>query len=448
MPRGDLFDDRSGYVDTDFLGSDVVDFRRRRGLSRKALAASCGLTEGKIWRIENKGKISAEEQRALQLVGVTSLGGDQTTTQDPIPATTPIPRPAPPPPPPPVALLGVNEPWSELRDLPPQPAEVNLAELVKVAEKRYDRYVSNSELRTFKRCRRKWWLAWHRGLRLKKESQVGVRQVGTRLHLALKTHYAPDGPADMLAELERQIIIDRTKIEGESEEVHKQFESEANLERIMLEGYLEWLAETGADAELVVDSAETYVEAGLLEFDEKVAIIGKMDVRVRRTLDNVRLFIDHKSVASLVQPTLMLALDEQMLHYHLLELLTTDEDGPRSDGALYNMLRRVKRTAKATPPFYARVEVRHNKHELDSYRHRMVGTIFNMLEVQNGLENGVSHRTNAYPNPTRDCTWDCPFIAICPMFDDGSRVEGAIAEYYVAGDPLDYYQNEVLGGTE
>ncbi len=434
-----------------FLGADVVEFRRRRGLSRKALAASCGLTEGKIWRIENKGKISAEEQRALQLVGVTSLGEYQGDASDTLGPVITLPRPTPPPPP--VALLGINEPWSELRDLPPQAtaSEINLADLARFAEKKYDRYLSNSELRTFKRCRRKWWLGWHRGLRLKKESPVGVRQVGTRLHLALKAHYTPSDPVDMLAELERYIIIDRTLLDanGESELVRAQFENEANLERIMLEGYLEWLAETGADAELVVDSAETYVEAGLVEFDEKVAIIGKMDVRVRRTLDNVRLFIDHKSVASLVQPTLMLALDEQMLHYHLLELLTTDEDGPRSDGALYNMLRRVKRTAKATPPFFARVEVRHNKHELASYRRRMVGTISDILEVEESLEkHGASHQTVAYPNPTRDCTWDCPFIAVCPMFDDGSRVEGALTEYYTVGDPLDYYQNEVLGGTE
>jgi hypothetical protein len=34
------------------------------------------------------------------------------------------------------------------------------------------------------------------------------------------------------------------------------------------------------------------------------------------------------------------------------------------------------------------------------------------------------------------------------MFDDNSRVEDMITQYYVEGDPLDYYQNEVLGGIE
>jgi hypothetical protein len=216
----------------------------------------------------------------------------------------------------------------------------------------------------------------------------------------------------------------------------------------MLEGYIQWLAETGADAEIEVIAAETYVEAPLHEFNDRVAIIGKMDVRVRRVIDNVRLFIDHKSVASVTQPTIMLPLDEQMLHYHLLEFLTLEEGASRSDGALYNMLRRVKRTAAAKPPFYSRVEVRHNKQELDSYRRRLVGTITDILVVEGQLRDGARHQTVAYPNPTRDCTWDCPFIAVCPMFDDGSRVDAMLEEHYVVGDPLSYYQDEVLGGIE
>lgn len=418
-------------------GADVIAFRKRRNLSRKALAAETGLTEGKIWRIENKGVINEEERRALQLAGISVVDPNESVSASA--AQAEVPRTA--------RTTVVNPARAAL--VSEEDATVDFASLLKTASKRYDRYVSNSEIQTFKRCRRKWWLAWYRGLRLIKESPIGVRQIGTRLHLALKAGYSPGGnPNMMLEELERIIVIDRSNLGDAAEEVRTKFEDEANLQRIMLEGYLEWIAETGIDSELEIIAPEQYIEAALSEFDGLVAIIGKIDVRVRRTTNGAHLFIDHKSVADLVTPTIMLPQDEQMLHYHLLETLILESGDQRADGALYNMLKRVKRTARAKPPFYKRVEVRHNDHELTAYRRRVVGAITDMLDVASNLDAGASHQSVAYPRPTRDCTWDCPFVSICPMFDDNSRVEDMIAQYYVEGDPLDYYQNEVLGGIE
>lgn len=397
-------------------------------MSRKGLAEITGLTEGKIWRIENKGVIHEDERNTLRLAGVVE--------SDDAPAA-PVPQP-----PPPVVRPAVE-------DVPAPVAvvtEVDFQAALRTVGRDYEHYISNSELRTFKRCRRKWWLGWYRGLRPVRESPVGVRQIGDRLHRALKAHYVPGGPrtgAMLLEALEREIMLDRSQMTGWLPEVFEQFDKEANIERIMLEGYLEWLAETGADSELQVVSSEQYLEAPLVEFNNDVAIIGKIDVRVRRTLDGVRLFLDHKSVGDLKSPVLMLPLDEQMLHYHFLESIVEDED-ERCDGALYNMLKRVKRTARATPPFFERVEVRHNAHELANYRRRIVGEITDILDVRANLDGGASPQSVAYPNPTRDCTWDCPFLAVCPMVDDGSRVEAMIGQYFVVTDPLDYYMREVI----
>jgi len=410
-------------------GADVVDYRRRRNLSRKALAEQTGLTEGKIWRIENKDVISDDERDRLRLagVGVVVVDGEP-------------PRAVPPPAPAPVAVAATYVSDSLVVEQPVP--DVDWTAALAAAEVKYDRLVSNSELRTFKRCRRKWWLAWHRGLVAKNESPVGVRQIGDRLHRALKMHYSPTPSGGLMDALEREIAIDRAKLpETVTEDVMLQFVKEADLERIMLEGYLAWLAETGADSELQVIGAETYLEAEIME---GVALIGKIDVRIRRTTDGVHLFLDHKSVGDLKTPTLTLALDEQMLHYHLLEQLT-NEDGQRCDGALYNMLKRVKRTQRATPPFYSRVEVRHNKHELENYATRVRGEINDMRVAADQLEFGFPHQQIVYPNPTRDCTWDCPFLAVCPMFDDGSRAEDLLAQYFDVRDPLSYYLEEVLG---
>ena len=419
--------------------ADVKDFRKRRSMSRKQLAAITGLTEGKIWRIEEKGNISAAEDALLTSVGVLAV-----TWPEPTLTVGPTPLPIAP------AVVFV-EPVI-VTDAP----EIDFPKLIQRAERTYERYVSNSEIQTFKRCRRKWWLAWHRGLRAKSESPVGVRQIGNRLHRALQAHYVPGGPPSpqhLLDELERLVTLDRSQADAwgyfANEELALQFEKEADLERIMMEGYLEWLAQTGADAELQVIAPEAYLEVGLEEFgDHVLAIIGKIDVRLRRTTDGVILFLDHKSVAEFTTTTKLLPIAEQMIHYQLLETLSAEE-GQHVEGALYNMMRRVKRTATARPPFYQRVEVRHNPIVLQNYRNRLVGEITQVLNVGDHLsEHPELHQAFAYPSPTRDCSWDCDFFQVCPMFDDGSRAEDMLRDRFIEGDPLEYYMTEVIGMEE
>ncbi len=419
---------------------DIKAYREQHNLSRRALAELTGLTEGKIWRIENKGVINDDERDALQRV----LGGEPLAIPRPTPSQESTDAQVE------DAEVASHEPTDVVRviveDRPAKP--VDLAALAKIVERSFERYLSNSEIQTFKRCRRKWWLAWHRGLKLKSEAPVGVKQIGNRLHRALEKHYVPGGPPSattLLDALEREIIIDRSALPDDTDQdTLSKFTSEADLERIMLEGYVQWLQETGADSELEVIAPETYLEAEIMD---GVAIIGKIDVRVRRKTDGAHLFIDHKSVGDLKGPTLMLPLDEQMLHYHLLEQKNVDE-GEHAAGALYNMLRRVKRTARAQPPFYHRVEVRHNAHELRNFENRLIGEITDIRDMQHALEAGANPAYHTYPRPTRDCTWDCPFFAICPMFDDGSRVEDLITAYYDEVDPLEYYMTEMIGVTE
>lgn len=420
-------------------GADVVDFRKRRNLSRKQLAEEVGLTETKVWRIETKGTIHPDEEARLMLLGV----GSNTVT-----GVEPVPPPAPTPP-----TVVFSEPVPIQRVVTDAP-DVNIGELFRQHQTRhtFERYVSNSELQTFKRCRRKWWLAWFRGLQEKAEAPVGARQVGNRIHRALQTYYVPDGkfqPSALMDELERLIVIDRTLALSNvmNPETAKQFESEADLERIMLEGYLEWLTETGADSDLKVIAPEAYLEVGLEAFGNAVAIIGKIDVRVRRTTDDAVLFLDHKAVAEFTTTTKLLNIMEQMIHYQLLETLSANE-GDHVAGALYNMLRRVKRTGQAKPPFYQRVEVRHNPIVLQNFSDRLQGEIIEMLSIEDRLRNGVNHQEVAYPSPTRDCSWDCPFLQVCPMFDDGSRAEDMLVEHFTQHDPLSYYMTEVLGENE
>jgi hypothetical protein len=313
--------------------------------------------------------------------------------------------------------------------------------------------VSNSELQTWKRCRRKWWLAWYRRLALRTEAFVGVRAVGDRIHRALERWYVPEGASrvDPRDALERVIVDDWTRVveaghargitEDQLAALAREFATSTNLERAMVEGYVQWLEETGADAELRVVASETPLAAPVdLEDGRGVTVIGKLDVRVRRTTDDVRLFLDHKTVGDLKSPAITLPQNEQMLHYQLLEWLATEEGEARCDGALYNMLRRTQRTAKATPPFYDRVEVHHNRFELESYRRRLLATSRDVLDAIEALDAGRDHLDVVYPSPRGECKWDCDFFAVCNLLDDGSAgANDMVTALYHEVDPRARY---------
>ena len=309
--------------------------------------------------------------------------------------------------------------------------------------------ISNSTIQSFLRCRRKWWLGYYRGLTPRVEKAVGPLAIGTRVHIALSAYYSTEH-RDAIAAYDETVRQDKERCP----ELVADIEKESALGRVMLEGYFAWIAETGIDQGLTVISDEERIEVA--SGYPGVLLIGKLDVRVRREEDNARLFIDHKTVGSLLVPTL--PMDPQMLMYHLLEFLKLLSDTgaqadletslplahERCDGGLYNMLKKSKRTTRATPPFYDRIHVQHNIHELRSFWVRLHGTIRDILEVKDALDAGADHHFVAYPSPRSTCSWDCPFFAICGLADDGSHFEGAIELSYRVADPYRYYDESVV----
>lgn len=314
------------------------------------------------------------------------------------------------------------------------------------------RYVTNGELRTWARCRRQWWFGYFRTLGLKAVQVTGPASIGTRVHRVLAAYYVPVGVErrDPWEVFEETLREDEKLLEEQfaSPEKRERWTKEVDLARAMLEGYLEWVEETAADAGLTITAPETRLVADLRmpELPE-ARLLAKLDVRAVRQPDGARLFLDHKTRADLVPKTLHL--DEQMLHYHLTEflhLLDEGQDGDmRTDGAIYNMLRKVKRTATARPPFYGRVEVRHNLDELRSYWIRVKAKVLEITDARRRLEAGEDHRSVCYPMPTAECSYQCDYFQLCPMYDDGSRAEDFVQALYVEVNPLRRYEPDQVG---
>ena len=105
---------------------------------------------------------------------------------------------------------------------------------------------------------------------------------------------------------------------------------------------------------------------------------------------------------------------------------------PVAAGAIHNMLRRVKRTARATPPFYGRRQVVFNDTQLRNHYRHLDRTIKVATEQRRYLPGVLDEYLPgaAVPTPNQNCTWDCPFLGVCPMMDDGSDWVGMLNANY------------------
>jgi CRISPR/Cas system-associated exonuclease Cas4 (RecB family) len=307
--------------------------------------------------------------------------------------------------------------------------------------------LSNSEIQVFKDCRRKWWLNYYRRLQPRQKDFTGALALGSRIHEALDQYYSSDGEIGLLDAHAALVKKDMELLVAEYRDT-SDLESEAELGRIMLEGYLQWMDEEGIDSNLEKISNEEIIQMPL--FDGEVVLQGKLDMRVRRKSDGVRMFRDFKTVGGSFSDFASQAqMNEQILTYMLLESAQNTEPGERSEGGLFTMLKKVKRTAAAKPPFYEQIEVRHNVFTMRSFWQRIHGTISDLMNVKKSLDAGADPNFVAYPSPNKDCKWKCQFYTICPLIDDGSAAEAAISEMYVVSDPYGYYgKDEEKKGTE
>lgn len=315
------------------------------------------------------------------------------------------------------------------------------------------RRFSQSEFKVFA-CRRRWWLSEYRRLAPIGNDPTGPLRSGSRVHVGLEAFYTPG--ADPFVELAQaqaadwSDYMDNCEALGESPEpgVVEAFNKDCQLERIMLEGYGEWIAESGEDAGLEMIALEEIVSVPGSSFaPELVAqygefdVVGKLDARFRREMDGARLFMDHKTSMSLTVALPTLRMNTQMKHYRWLESKTTPE-GEQADGALYNVLKKVKRTKAAKPPFFARYEINHNQEELDNYEKHMKRIIHQILALEVELaDTPIEEQAHvAYPSPDESCSWKCQFFQVCTPLDDGSRAEAMIAEQFMVRDPLERYK--------
>lgn len=295
--------------------------------------------------------------------------------------------------------------------------------------------MSMSEMTTWRDCRRKWYLEYYRKFKAP-EKDTGPLALGSNVHTALATYYAPGGNKGLALGVLSAIYEEaREKQNGLT---NQDLEKEAKLARIMVEGYFEWLEETGADSDLEILEAEAEIEHQTAVLGTPVRLVGKRDAIAVRRDTGISTLIDHKTCQSLTDPAL--DLNEQSRMYLLLQRLN---GSTVLQNCTWNLLRKVLRTGTAKPPFYAREDIYVSEDELRRFWIRVHGIIRDILNVRSALDSGESHLSVCYPRPSRDCSWKCQFRSICPMMDsEGDSAEKFLQDQFKEGDPYARYENK------
>lgn len=304
--------------------------------------------------------------------------------------------------------------------------------------------ISNSEIRSFTACRRKWYLSSYRKLTPIKYAAVGARQLGTRVHAALESYYSTD-PAryrnldyalGVLETLRDEEIASQASTDEEINGQH-------DMSRAMIINYVDWVENEGMDFGMEVIAAEIKLQCASPHPD--VTLIGKLDLLVRLADGSICSF-DHKVKQSVHDGLDIISLDTQLLHYMtLIRCMHPDESEWNIAGGLHNVLQKSawKRPPKNDKvPRFGRFPVYHDISELALFWDQTYGRLEQMVMARQQLDEGRSHHIVCPPTPTRDCGWSCDFVLPCiSMNVPNDDAEALLRGNYVEYNPMSRYDD-------
>lgn len=287
-------------------------------------------------------------------------------------------------------------------------------------------------------------LQYYLKLRRKHEGVSKARDTGILVHAALYQYYTAggiDGEASrdlMFTFLENARDADMLKV---PEEERKDIEDIHKTSKILCEGYLEWLHETGADIGYKFDHKELELRTdGPVEGTE---IMGIIDLGGTHEMSGDLFVMDTKVTKSFEDMLKTLHIMEQGPMYAVLAKIT-DPNPKRGFRVVWNMIKNNKQSARAKPPFYLRYELAINSDQLRQFYSQLQGQIEEILRTEDRLNKGESHIQVAYPTPTKDCAWMCPYFAVCGLMNDMTRndVDFAINQYYTTPEQREWAKIE------
>jgi hypothetical protein len=256
--------------------------------------------------------------------------------------------------------------------------------------------IRQSAISSFLDCKRKFYWEYVEGIEFDWAQRPGGRpwtnaDVGTAFHLGMERYYQGLPEIEVMACAADHALEQDLGLNGKG----KPFDED--LVRIMLEGHIADLAESGADVGEKVIALEEPVMATVKDVQGwTINIHGKIDRRIE-TDDGLHIIDDTKSVGPFEEIDSYLP---QLMRY---ALLVRSQHGWRADRVRTTQVRRVKRTGDG--PFFDRPWVPVNEEMYRVAADSLRGTLDDIVQT---LESG-----NFYEHRTGECSWKCRVEDIC-----------------------------------
>ncbi len=290
-------------------------------------------------------------------------------------------------------------------------------------------YLRVSDYRAWLDCRRKFYLTKVYGIQedtdLTRVRPPGNADIGSIVDHGLNALFNDQGRVDLWG-------AHNVPVGAVNSQWAKEWGNAVELSSIMLDGFEEWWAEQEESATLETRGIQVEVEHRFGPFyvgpgrsyEVYVTLIGHIDYEAYDHKFNTLAANDFKTVATLGQH--LKQVDVQMNIYALLLAYSRNE---HVGIARHIQLRRVKRTARATPPFYGKRTIVINHAQLARAEILLIHALRDMVQLYPW---NAEHADDAryYPSPTGECNWKCNVKSLCDMMDDGSDWDSIAVNAY------------------
>jgi len=297
--------------------------------------------------------------------------------------------------------------------------------------------VTQSDLASFKRDRRMWFLKTYLGLRPVYEKVVGPLVLGTLVHAALEARYLR---GEDIEEAFRKATYE-AEVEYRASAPYfneAAWNKQAEMGRRMVEGYEQWLEEEHYDADITTVAVERLLQVETTYHGVPVVLSGKADHIVRDNLSGELLVYDWKTTNNFDRMIRQAHTTDQLPYYMTLQ--QTLEPSEHVSGAAFTMLLKTQRSDRAKPPFYRREVVRYTRAGLATRRAAIDGAISDYVRTALALHAGVDNPMRvAYPNPGV-LAFDREFDDLNDIIDGGGNVEGMIRAHFTQVNPYARYE--------
>lgn len=291
----------------------------------------------------------------------------------------------------------------------------------------YDWY-RQSEVTAWQRCRRKWHFRYGLGVVPvsigPRRPASGKRDAGSAAHIGIAAINEGKSLPEALSLVtdyvnELRAIRNDEELPPLTKEDDKAWWEIERLALAMTSNYVDW-TEEGNDAGVKFHAIEQAWEC-VIE-GTSFGVFGMIDAALYDPLILGDVIRDNKSVATFGQTPE--EVDFQLRTYAWAWWRLT---GVLPKRAEHLMMKRVLGLNNAKPPFFERTPIRITQRILEVHEAQLIARL---KEIR-------SHRQlkadapELWPNPTKDCSWDCDYRDLCPMVDDGSDWEDVLRYEFV-----------------